>query len=148
MSDPQIIGTTVAEGHMDPETGEPVIDKRCSCTTVKEGPGAGFIVADVDHRCPIHGDNGEGPIGGTYTVGGATFDHLGNKLGPPYPLGSPELAEHVAYMVQQCEFARKLDPVQRALWRGDHVEAARLMLAEVPADVIDILDGHDTEETP
>lgn len=81
------------------------------------------------------------PTGGTYTVGGDTFDHLGNKIGPPYPLGSPELREHVAYMVQQCEFARNLDPVQRAMWRGHHAEAARLMLAEVPADVIEVLDG-------
>ena len=89
-----------------------------------------------------------GPLGGTYTVGGSTFDHLGNKLGPPYPLGSPELREHVASMVPQCEVARGLSPLQRALWTGNAEEAGRLMLAEVPADVIDILDGHDTEETP
>lgn len=129
--------------------------ERCTCETFTEGPGAGFIVTRPDMRCPVHsgfkatdvetGEEIEGqvsqPTGGTYEFMGATYDHLGNKLGPPYPLGSPELREHVAYMVQQCEFARGLDPVQRALWEGDHEKAARLMLAEVPADVIEVLDG-------
>lgn len=135
--------------------------ERCTCETLATGPGSGFIVSRPDFACPVHrleavdtetGEVIEGeisePTGGTYEVAGVTYDHLGNKIGPPYPLGSPELREHVAYMVQQCEFARNLDPIQRATWRGDHEEAGRLMLAEITAnapDVIEVLDGHGSD---
>ncbi|CAA0129301.1 Uncharacterised protein [Mycolicibacterium vanbaalenii] len=55
------------------------------------------------------------PTGGTYTIGSRTFDHRGNKIGPPYPLGSPELRQHIADMVWQSQ----LTPYQRLQVDGD-----------------------------
>lgn len=79
----------------------------------------------------------EGPTSGTYELTtGEVFDINGKRLnGPPYRLGSMELREHVADMVQQATFRANLTPFQRALYDGDpaygDLSAAMALLADL-----------------